>query len=85
LNWRPCWPKKAVLRSTDHPALDPRYATLERQWLEAANALGLGPAGLGGSTTALAINIETYPTHIASIPVAINISCHASRHAKAIL
>lgn len=77
--------KKAVLRSTDHPALDPRYATLERQWLEAANALGLGPAGLGGSTTALAINIETYPTHIASIPVAINISCHASRHAKAIL
>ena len=77
--------KKAVLRSTDHPSSDPRYAELERQLLEEANALGLGPAGLGGTTTAMAINIETYPTHIASIPVAVNISCHASRHAKAIV
>lgn len=77
--------KKAVLRSTDHPTNDPQYAKLERELLTEANALGLGPAGLGGSTTALAINIETYPTHIASIPVAVNISCHASRHAKATL
>lgn len=77
--------KKAVLRSTDHPSPDPRYAQLEQQLLSEANALGLGPAGLGGTTTALAINIETYPTHIASIPVAVNISCHASRHAKATL
>jgi fumarate hydratase subunit alpha len=77
--------KKAVLRSTDHPSLDPRYAALEEQLLEEANALGLGPAGLGGTTTAMAINIESYPTHIASIPVAVNISCHASRHAKAIV
>lgn len=77
--------KKAVLRSTDHPSPDPRYAELERELLEEANALGLGPAGLGGTTTAMAINIETYPTHIASIPVAVNISCHASRHAKAIV
>jgi fumarate hydratase subunit alpha len=77
--------KKAVLRSTDHPSSDPRYAQLERELLEEANALGLGPAGLGGTTTAMAINIETYPTHIASIPVAVNISCHASRHAKAIV
>jgi fumarate hydratase subunit alpha len=77
--------KKAVLRSTDHPTFDPKYAELEKELLSEANALGLGPAGLGGSTTALAINIETYPTHIASIPVAVNISCHASRHAKAIV
>jgi fumarate hydratase subunit alpha len=77
--------KKAVLRSTDHPSADPRYAQLEQELLEEANALGLGPAGLGGTTTAMAINIETYPTHIASIPVAVNISCHASRHAKAIV
>ena len=77
--------KKAVLRSTDHPSTDARYAQLEAVLLHEANALGLGPAGLGGTTTAMAINIETYPTHIASIPVAINISCHASRHASAIL
>lgn len=77
--------KKAVLRSTDHPSSDARYAQLERDLLGEANALGLGPAGLGGTTTALAINIEFYPTHIASIPVAINISCHASRHAKAVV
>jgi fumarate hydratase subunit alpha len=77
--------KKAVLRSTDHPSLDPRYAALEEQLLKEANALGLGPAGLGGTTTAMAINIESYPTHIASIPVAVNISCHASRHAKAVI
>ena len=77
--------KKAVLRSTDHPTSDPKYTELEKELLVEANALGLGPAGLGGTTTALAINIETYPTHIASIPVAVNISCHASRHAKAIV
>jgi fumarate hydratase subunit alpha len=77
--------KKAVLRSTNHPSTDARYAQLEAVLLHEANALGLGPAGLGGTTTAMAINIETYPTHIASIPVAINISCHASRHASAIL
>lgn len=77
--------KKAVLRSTDHPATDARYAQLEVELLKEANELGLGPAGLGGTTTAMAINIETYPTHIASIPVAINISCHASRHAKAVV
>lgn len=77
--------KKAVLRSTDHPATDVRYAQLEVELLKEANELGLGPAGLGGTTTAMAINIETYPTHIASIPVAINISCHASRHAKAVV
>lgn len=77
--------KKAVLRGVDHPNPDPQYAALEADLLAQINRLGIGPAGLGGSTTALSINIETYPTHIASIPVAINISCHASRHASAIL
>jgi fumarate hydratase subunit alpha len=77
--------KKAVLRGVDHPNPDPNYAKLEEELISKINKLGIGPAGLGGSTTALSINIEAYPTHIASIPVAINISCHASRHASAIL
>lgn len=74
--------KKAVLRGTDHPHPDPRYRALEEELLTKINKTGIGPAGLGGLTTAFAINIEVYPTHIASIPVAINISCHASRHAS---
>ena len=74
--------KKAVLRGTDHPHPDPRYRELEEELLIKINKTGIGPAGLGGLTTAFAINIEVYPTHIASIPVAINISCHASRHAS---
>lgn len=74
--------KKAVLRGTDHPHPDQRYRALEEELLTKSNKTGIGPAGLGGLTTAFAINIEVYPTHIASIPVAINISCHASRHAS---
>jgi len=74
--------KKAVLRGTDHPHPNPRYRELEEELLTKINKTGIGPAGLGGLTTAFAINIEVYPTHIASIPVAINISCHASRHAS---
>lgn len=74
--------KKAVLRGTNHPHPDPRYRELEEELLAKINKTGIGPAGLGGLTTAFAINIEVYPTHIASIPVAINISCHASRHAS---
>jgi len=74
--------KKAVLRGADHPHPDPRYRELEEELLTKINKTGIGPAGLGGLTTAFAINIEVYPTHIASIPVAINISCHASRHAS---
>ena len=77
--------KRAVLRGPDHPSLDTRYYELEKELLEQANRLGIGPAGMGGSTTVLAINIEHHPTHIASIPVAINISCHASRHAEGVL
>ena len=77
--------KRAVLRGPDHPNLDSRYFELEKELLDQANRLGIGPAGMGGSTTVLAINIEYHPTHIASIPVAINISCHASRHAEGVL
>lgn len=77
--------KEAVLRGPNHPNHDPNYATLEKELLEEINQLGIGPSGLGGTTTALAINIEFYPTHIASIPIAINISCHASRHASKVI
>ena len=58
---------------------------LEEELLSEINQLGIGPAGLGGSTTALAINIETYPTHIAGMPVAINMCCHVDRHASVTL
>lgn len=74
--------KKAVLRGPDHKHPDIRYRELEEEILTKVNKTGIGPAGLGGITTAFAVNIEVYPTHIASIPVAINISCHASRHAS---
>ena len=63
-----------------HP--DPRYADLEREALSAVNDLGIGPGGLGGRITALAVHIECYPTHIAGLPVAVNLCCHASRHGK---
>ncbi|MDR2727343.1 MAG: fumarate hydratase, partial [Deltaproteobacteria bacterium] len=64
---------------------DPRYAALENDLLTLINGLGIGPLGLGGQTTALAVNIEWSPTHIASLPVAVNINCHAARHANAVL
>jgi fumarate hydratase subunit alpha len=60
-------------------------ANLEADVLKAVNALGIGPQGLGGRITALGVNIETYPTHIAGLPVAVNINCHASRHLEVIL
>ena len=66
---------------THHP--DPRYAKIEADALSAINRLGIGPAGIGGKTTALAVNIATAPTHIAGMPVAVNICCHAARHAEA--
>ena len=65
---------------THHP--DPRYAQLEEKALAAINALGIGPSGIGGRTTALCVNIDCAPTHIAGMPVAINICCHAARHAE---
>ena len=56
------------------------YSDLEEELLETINKLGIGPQGFGGKTTALGLNIETYPTHIAGLPVAVNINCHATRH-----
>ena len=72
--------KKAAVRETDSKNPDPRYAKLEDELLEMANATGVGPQGLGGITTAFKVNVEWYPTHIAGLPVAININCHAARH-----
>ena len=72
--------KKALLRSLDERNPDEFYADLEKELLEKINALGIGPQGFGGKTTALCVNIEKYPTHIAGLPVAVNINCHVTRH-----
>ncbi|ACX51464.1 hydro-lyase, Fe-S type, tartrate/fumarate subfamily, alpha subunit [Ammonifex degensii KC4] len=77
--------KKAVLRPVGSRHPDPLEAELEEELLEAINCLGMGPLGLGGDTTALAVHVATYPCHIASLPVAVNLSCHATRHRTAIL
>jgi fumarate hydratase subunit alpha len=77
--------KKALLRPLHSRSKDTDIAELERDLLIKINKLGIGPAGIGGTTTALAVNIETYPTHIAGLPVAVNIGCHATRHASVIL
>lgn len=77
--------KRALLRPADSHHPDPFYADMERLLLERVNGIGTGPAGYGGKTTALAVLIETYPTHIAGLPVAVNISCHVTRHASAVL
>ena len=77
--------KKALLRSVDVPNENPYYAALEQELLEKINALGIGPQGFGGKTTALAVNIETYPTHIAGLPAAVNINCHVTRHKTEVL
>lgn len=75
--------KKATFRSIDTKNPDERYAALENELLEEINKMGFGPAGLGGKTCALGVNIETSPTHIAGMPVAVNICCHAARHKTA--
>jgi len=72
--------KKALLRSIDAHNPDPKYAALEDELLQSINALGIGPQGFGGKTTALGVNIEAAPTHIAQLPCAVNISCHVTRH-----
>ena len=77
--------KKALLRELDVPNEKPYYAALEKELLDAINALGIGPQGFGGKTTALAVNIETCPTHIAGLPVAVNINCHVTRHKTEVL
>ena len=74
--------KRAAARDIESCNADPRYAALEQELLELINKTGIGPQGLGGRTTALKVNIEWYPTHIASLPVAVNINCHAARHAE---
>lgn len=75
--------KKATFRAIDTHNEDERYAKLEDELLESINKMGFGPAGLGGTTTTIGVNIETSPTHIAGMPVAVNICCHAARHASA--
>lgn len=75
--------KKALIRNTNLRHPDARYAALEKEMCDAVNALGIGPQGFGGKTTCLAVNIETYPTHIAGLPCAVNIGCHVTRHASA--
>ena len=77
--------KQALLRPVDEPNPNPFYRELEGELLEKINALGIGPQGLGGRTTALAVNIETLPTHIAGLPVAVNINCHVTRHKSEVL
>ena len=73
--------KQAAVRPVDSKNADARYAKLEDELLELASKTGVGPQGLGGDTTAIKVNVEWYPTHIAGLPVAININCHATRHA----
>lgn len=77
--------KRALIRPMDKRNPDEFYAIMERQTLEKINDLGLGPQGFGGTVTALAVNIEAYPTHIAGLPCVVNMSCHATRHAEAVL
>ena len=77
--------KKALLRAAGEPSPDSFYAQLEQELLERINALGIGPQGFGGRTTALAVQIETMPTHIAGLPCAVNINCHVARHVSEVL
>lgn len=77
--------KEALARELDDTNPDPDYAALEERMLSRINALDIGPQGFGGDTTALAVKIEKYPTHIAGLPVAVNICCHVYRHEKAVL
>ncbi len=77
--------KRALLRPIGQHSKFPEVAALETELLEKVNKLGIGPQGLGGRVTALWVNVEVYPCHIASLPVAININCHASRHKEAVL
>lgn len=72
--------KKALARSVDSKNENEMYADLEDELLEKINKIGIGPGGLGGTQTALGVNVETYPTHIAGLPVAVNICCHVNRH-----
>ena len=77
--------KKALFRNIGDHSEDDFIADLEREMIEKINELGIGPQGLGGNTTALAVNIETFPTHIAGLPVVVNINCHSARHKQVII
>ncbi len=77
--------KHALTRNLNEHSRIPYVAELEQEMLEKINGLGIGPGGLGGRVTALSVNVETYPTHIAGLPVAINICCHVNRHAHRVL
>lgn len=77
--------KKALCRNVSQRNQKEQYAQLEKEMLEKINALDIGPQGFGGATTAIAVNIETYPTHIAGLPVAVNVGCHVTRHESVIL
>ncbi len=83
--YAPYLAKKALLRPLGQPHPDPEVAELEREILERVNRLGIGPQGLGGRVTALAVHAEVAPCHIASLPVAVNIQCHSARHKEAVL
>jgi len=77
--------KRSLLREVGAPHSDPEVRELERDILEAVNRLGIGPQGFGGRVTALAVHVETFPCHIASLPVAVNLQCHSARHKSALL
>lgn len=77
--------KKALCRSVEERNPNPFYAQMEKDMLEEVNRLGIGPQGFGGEVTALACNIEVFPTHIAGLPVAVNVGCHVTRHSRAVL
>ena len=85
IDWTTLLAKRALLRPVGQPHPDPEVAELEAEILERVNKLGIGPQGFGGKVTALAVHVETFPCHIASLPVAVNIQCHSARHKEAIL
>ena len=77
--------KKSLLQAVGAPNPDPETAELEKEILKRVNNLGIGPLGYGGRTTALAVHVDSFPAHIASLPVAVNLQCHAARHKEAVL
>jgi len=77
--------KKSLLREVGKNNPDPEVAELEKEILQRVNSLGIGPQGYGGRTTALGVHVETFPAHIASMPMAVNIQCHAARQKEAVL
>ncbi len=77
--------KQALLREVGKPGPDPEVAEIEAEIFKRVNGLGIGPQGFGGRTTALAVHVETFPSHIASLPVAVNLQCHSARHKEAVL